>query len=347
LLLDATGTERSRWIGALDAHEVAFFVTSGKGGSGTVAAATRAALGEQHEEVLRITDGTYTEMTRGIWERLVLATLAVDARLALKQQEARRAPSAVALANLLIDAMAEAPNDVRVHADDVSTAFETLSEDNTQGRFVVKHWSAFLDAQAAASTTSQARAAFDPHRVLAYVYAKTTDKAVPMLQQSAAEFPKDFNPHARLARVYRLLGRLDEAKTSIERARTLVTGPRTLRVLDEQAMIAEARGETEAARAAYRAIVDYAAWLPPSAARAKESAKRKLDALAGVPDAAAELAAFSSCKQQWQAGVFCGPKGELNCDPAPQTLAGKHYVRCYGSNLSGDLPVSGCRMQRE
>jgi hypothetical protein len=168
---------------------------------------------------------------------------------------------------------------------------------------------------------------------------------VPMLEQSAAEFPKDFNPHARLARIYRLLGRLTDAKTSIERARALVTGPRTLRVLDEQATIAQARGEIESARASYRAIIDYPAWLPPSAARAKQQAKQKLDALAGVADTSAELLAYSTCKRNGPAGTYCSPTEGVQCDPAQQTLAGKHYLRCTG-NGTGDLPMVGCRMRR-
>jgi hypothetical protein len=58
-----------------------------------------------------------------------------------------------------------------------------------------------------------------------------------MLEQSERDFPDDYNPPARLARVYLGLGRLDDALAAVRRAESKAYGPRTLRVLSTEADI--------------------------------------------------------------------------------------------------------------
>ena len=71
-----------------------------------------------------------------------------------------------------------------------------------------------------------------------------------MLSQSERAFPEDYNPPARLARVYLTMKRLDEANAAIERAAARVYGPRSLRVFGLAAEIAKARADTAGERRA-------------------------------------------------------------------------------------------------
>jgi hypothetical protein len=58
-----------------------------------------------------------------------------------------------------------------------------------------------------------------------------------MLQESERDFPDDYNPPSRLAKVYLGLGRLDDALAAVRRAEAKIYGPRTLRVLSTEADI--------------------------------------------------------------------------------------------------------------
>lgn len=342
LLLDPTGTEKSRWVGSMEASEVAAFVTLGAGGSELLRQVTMAALAKNWDGVLRLTTPALSQTDRSLWERLSLATLAMEARLEKKMPDGERNPGAVLLANLVHDALDAPAADLREHADDVSSAFEMLSEDGLQKGFVLKHWSAFLEGQARAAPTKQARAAFDAHRVLAYIFAHTHAKAIPMLEQSASEFPNDFNPPARLARIHRMMGNYDEAKVQAARARSLVTGPRTLRVIEEQIAVAEATGDLRSARVLLRDIVDYPGWLPSSGEQAKDRAKQRLDALASIPESAPQpgdsLQGFSGCKHV-QGAILCG---ETRCSPGK--IAGTDFLICSipGDDGSSNMPSEGC-----
>ena len=138
-----------------------------------------------------------------------------------------------------------------VLADDRSSVFDGLvtfyrsmgAEEHATS--VARAWREFLDAEAARAPTAAARAVFDSHRVLAYEASGEREKAVPLLEQSARDFPDDYNPPARLAGVYLKMGRLDAALASIQRAETKVYGPRTLRVLAIKADILKAMKRPE------------------------------------------------------------------------------------------------------
>ena len=93
---------------------------------------------------------------------------------------------------------------------------------------------------------------FDAHRTEAYLRLGEPDKAIPFLEASARDSPRDYDTHARLARAYLAAKRLDDASAAINRALALVYGPRVLRVAALAADIREARGD----RAGARAILD-------------------------------------------------------------------------------------------
>jgi tetratricopeptide (TPR) repeat protein len=158
------------------------------------------------------------------------------------------APEGGSIASLAKDAtrLATDPKEP-VLADDRSSLFETLVEfyrstkldahDDGEALAVARKWRDFLDGEAARAPNAQARAVFDSHRMQAYAAVGEPEKAIAMLGQSERDFPDDYNPPARLAKVYLGLGRLDEALAAVRRAEAKIYGPRTLRVLSTEADI--------------------------------------------------------------------------------------------------------------
>ncbi|HEX9297711.1 MAG TPA: thioredoxin family protein [Polyangiaceae bacterium] len=130
-----------------------------------------------------------------------------------------------------------------VLADDRSSLFEQLvlshrsNGNEPEALAIGRAWGRFLENEAARAANPIARAVFDSHRLLAYEAIREPQKAIPMLEQSARDFPDDYNAPIRLAKVYLDLGRLDEALAASRRAEAKVYGPRTLRVLSMQADI--------------------------------------------------------------------------------------------------------------
>ncbi len=123
-------------------------------------------------------------------------------------------------------------------------------------------WVTFLESAAANAKTSEARAVFDTHRMVAYLAVGRGIDAVKALERSERDFPSDYNPPARKAYVLMQLGRFDEALVAVERALALVYGPRRLRVRMTEASIHEQRNDRPAARAALEAALREAAELP-------------------------------------------------------------------------------------
>lgn len=142
--------------------------------------------------------------------------------------------------------------------DDRSGVYEALVEladkrkDDAGKRRIAAAWAASLEASAAKATTPAARAVFDPHRVEAYLALGEPTRAIPMLEASARDFPADYNPPARLARVYHELSKDDLAEPAVARALSLVYGPRALRIAALGADVAEARGDRATAAARLR-----------------------------------------------------------------------------------------------
>ena len=121
---------------------------------------------------------------------------------------------------------------------------------------------AFLDTDVKTAKSPEARAALDGYRVSAALSADDPARALAPLQLSERELPNDYNPPARLAMVYRELGRYDEALAASDRALAKVYGPRKLNVLDVRATIFEKSGDKAKAKATLEEAVAYADTLP-------------------------------------------------------------------------------------
>jgi tetratricopeptide (TPR) repeat protein len=121
---------------------------------------------------------------------------------------------------------------------------------------------AFLDAEGKRARTPAERASLDSWRVSCAIQLSDPARALAPLQASERDLPADYNPPARLALLYREMGRFEDALAAADRALARVYGPRRLRVLDVKASIHEARGDRPAARAALQEALRFAATLP-------------------------------------------------------------------------------------
>lgn len=148
---------------------------------------------------------------------------------------------------------AMAPPPIDMPADDRSGLYEAMVEaraasgDPAGAKALAAEWLAFLEAEAAKAPTPEARTVFDSHRISAALALEEPQRVVPTIEQSERDLPEDYNPPARLANLYRMLGRLDEALAASDRALARVQGSRRLRVLSDRAAIQVARGEMDAA----------------------------------------------------------------------------------------------------
>lgn len=153
--------------------------------------------------------------------------------------------------------------------DDTSGLYEVLfsereaAKDEAGAAKVAGAWFTFLEGQAKKAATPGARAAFDAHRVSAALGSKQAEKMVEPLMLSEKEFPKDYNPPARLAIVYRELGKLDEGLAAIERALSKCKeGPRKLRLYDTKASLQDKKGDAAGKKKTLEEAVKYAKKLP-------------------------------------------------------------------------------------
>jgi tetratricopeptide (TPR) repeat protein len=157
---------------------------------------------------------------------------------------------------------------VQAAADDRSGVYSSLvdarkdAKDEAGARKVAAQWAAFLEAEAARATSPEARTVFDSHRLSAYIEMGEPQRAIPMLEASARDFPKDYNPPARLAAAYKEMKRWDEALAAADRALALAYGPRTIRILGTRADVLLARGDKEGARATLEKALATAKGLP-------------------------------------------------------------------------------------
>jgi tetratricopeptide (TPR) repeat protein len=122
----------------------------------------------------------------------------------------------------------------------------------------------FLEQDEKTAPSADARAALDGYRVNAAIAAGDPARALRPLQASERDLPGDYNPPARLAIVFRELGRYDEALAASDRALAKVYGPRKLTVLDARATIFEKKGDTAKTKATLEQALSYAESLPES-----------------------------------------------------------------------------------
>ena len=173
-----------------------------------------------------------------------------------------------------------APPPIDMPADDRSGLYEAMVEgraelgDEAGAKALAAEWIAFLEGEAAKASNPEARAVFDSHRMSAAMVLGDPKRAVPALEQSEKDLPGDYNPPARLAVLYRLLGRLDDALAANDRALAKVQGARRLRVLSDRSAILDARGQKDAAVKTVEEAIAYAKSLPEA-----QVSKRQLEAL--------------------------------------------------------------------
>ncbi len=157
-----------------------------------------------------------------------------------------------------------------VLTDDRSSAYGLLVDlhddraDTAGARAMAERWMAFLDAQGASAASVEARAALDGHRVAAALALGNPARAVPALEASERDLPKDYNPPARLAILYREMGRYDDALAAGRRALDLAYGARKLRIYEARADTLTKKGDAAAARATLEEAVQYGESLPES-----------------------------------------------------------------------------------
>lgn len=139
--------------------------------------------------------------------------------------------------------------DESILPDDRSAVYEAAigtkkdAGDTAGAKKLAAEWTTFLEAEAKKAKSSDARSALDPWFVAAYVATEQPAKAIPHLEQSAKDFPQDYNPHARLGVVHLALKNYDDATREADKAIALVYGPRAMRVYQLRADIAKARGD--------------------------------------------------------------------------------------------------------
>ncbi len=155
------------------------------------------------------------------------------------------------------------------------------ARDSLGRRQVAEAWSAFLDAEAARAPSPEARTVFDSHRLSAYIETGRVERAIPMLEASARDFPDDYNPPARLANAYRLLGRWEEALAASDVAMAKAYGPRKLLFYQQRSDIHKGRGDLAAARRTLEEAIAYGKALPDGqrSSATIASIERKLAAL--------------------------------------------------------------------
>lgn len=156
-------------------------------------------------------------------------------------------------------------------ADDVSGLYELRVEERRAAgdaaavSALSKEWLTYLEGAAAKAPTPAARAAFDPHRLLAAMGSAQLDRVIPALEASEKDLPDDFNPPARLAVAHKELGRHALALAAIGRALAKNRGgPRRVRLLEVRASIEAALGDVAAQRESLREAVRYGSALPAS-----------------------------------------------------------------------------------
>lgn len=214
-----------------------------------------------------------------------LAGSGLDCSLGLPETDPARAGGVAAFATDVRAALDDPA--LRLAADDRSALYSSLfderddAKDAAGAKKIADAWADELAADAARAATPEQRTSLDPDRLGALTAANRLDEAIPMLEQSAKDFPQDYNPPARLAHVYFLLKRNDEALAASDKALALVYGPRRIRVLSERAEIQKAGGDGAAARKTLEEAVTFADGLPDGQ-RSEEQVvalRRKLDSL--------------------------------------------------------------------
>jgi tetratricopeptide (TPR) repeat protein len=304
LVLDPSGHAALRWAGALDATQLVKLLDDGEraiagqdalgradklAADGKPADAVKAyqeALGQIAEDkkprvveelVLALSregDPQKCADTARAWEKKLprgssyanVASMGLSCALDAPKEASWRAAAISELATAAGQAV-ELPG---LLADDRSGVYETIvaakidAGDVPGAKAAAGKWLGFLEKEAAAAKTPEARAAFDPHRLNAAMALGEPARVVPALQQSEKDLPKDYNPPARLVTAYKAMGKLDDALAASDRALSKAYGPRRLRILDMKAKVQLEKGDRAGAKATIAEGVKIASELPAS-----------------------------------------------------------------------------------
>ena len=217
----------------------------------------------------------------------VVAGVGLDCAVMLPDDDPEKAP----LVQRFEAAVHEALADERlvIADDDRSGLYISLlsareaAGDSTGERQALETWSAFLETAAERAPNPEARTVFDSHRLWAYLGLGVPEKAIPMLEQSSRDFPDDYNPHARLATIYKAMQRWDDALAASDRAVERGYGPRLVSMLGTRADILVAKGDTASARATIVDALARADALPEGQRSEQRVAglRKKLESLGG------------------------------------------------------------------
>jgi tetratricopeptide (TPR) repeat protein len=273
------------------------------------------AAAKAYQEALRLAPPEWPRYSRAVESLLFALSRAHDCATSLEVARAalprlRETPSVLTVAGTGLDCALQAPATHPARADGI-TFFEKAAreaianpkvlaaaddrsglhgvllearkdaKDEAGTRKAAAGWALFLEGEAARAKSPEARTVFDSHRLVAYMEMGEPQRAIPMLEASERDFPKDYNPPARLAAAYKEMKRWDEALAATDRALARAYGPRTLRILGTRAEILLARGDKEGARATLEKALTTAEGLPAGqrSDRMIAAVRQRLDAL--------------------------------------------------------------------
>lgn len=166
--------------------------------------------------------------------------------------------------------------------DDRSDGFGTLIELSDElgepglgDRYAMERL-VLLESAAKAAPSPVHAATFDAHRSDAYRRLKRYDEAERMLLGSLKALPGDYNPPARLARLYLEMGRLPEGLSRIEQAIALCSGPRRIGMYELRSSLQHGLGQTTAAVQSLRSALQLVPPSPTGGESAKAQGLRKM-----------------------------------------------------------------------
>ncbi len=154
------------------------------------------------------------------------------------------------------------PSDDRSGIYDHLVSLALAEGNKARAQQIAREWFDFLEAERKRATTTEERSAGDGLRVSAALAMGDPARAVPALKASETALPDDYNPPARLAVLYREMGKLDDALAASDRAMAKAYGPRKIGILTNRAQIFELRGDRAGARGAIQEALTLAESLP-------------------------------------------------------------------------------------
>ena len=203
---------------------------------------------------------------KGTYSAANVAAVGLGCATELKADDPRRANAIAALETATRETLDD--QSIPLSGDDRSGLYESLIsareelKDEAGAHALREQWVALLEAEAAKAKTPEQRTVYDSHRVSAYLALKQPERAIPMLEQSQRDFPKDYNPPSRLSLAYKAMGKYDEALAATERALARAYGPRKIGIYRNRSDIFALKGDKESAKKTLEEAIRYAEALP-------------------------------------------------------------------------------------